>query len=435
MARVATGPGRIEPRRPAGGCSPRRNGFALYNFDIDDATVKVEHERWLDENLRPLLRSPGLVIQLRGTASRSGGSDYNQRLSQRRVDAVRNVLLRLGATAAMLDTSAVGEEEARQRGVVDGTESAKDRAVIVEIVPRASSEPTRFDRVHPGSNDGFDTSEAHEHPWLMVPFESLSRDIALVNAVGLTIESSNERVVRAERADLPGRPLLLPFADPQTVRLRGVQPGEAVVRVVDSCGRVHAGLRVSVLTRLTVKSAFHYVQNTGVGTRTRNVGDEVAFLATMNQIYEPQANIRFTSLGAARLPIADALGNEVNTDGRLGGDWNSIARHRNALAQFNVFFVREIERDAEGTTSASGAITDTTDAETVIGGDGDCIFEDSAGIDVGETLAHEAGHALGVRHNNPIASTMDMLMWDTTDERGRFIPRRHVVPMRRGVRR
>jgi hypothetical protein len=224
--------------------------------------------------------------------------------------------------------------------------------------------------------------------------------------------------------------------DPQTLRIEaGGMLGDAEIQARDGTGRIHARLRVSVLEKLVVKSAFHYVANAGVGT-TRKVGDEIALLENMNQVYLPQANIEFVKLpggqGASVLRLSGNFGTEVN-DLPTDSEFDKVRAHRNTNARFNVFFVRELEDDAEGTVNAEGNLTDTMDALATIGPPGDCVFEDKAGRDVGVTLAHEAGHALGVRHASPVRTTPEMLMWDFTDDRGRRLVRRQIVIMRQSI--
>src|SRR5262245_17215452 len=72
----------------------------LFNFDIDDATLKVEHMAWLEVNaVRFLLASRNTRVNLKGLASRSGRRDRNQQLSENRVGAVRDFLIRRGVTS------------------------------------------------------------------------------------------------------------------------------------------------------------------------------------------------------------------------------------------------------------------------------------------------------------------------------------------------
>jgi hypothetical protein len=195
-----------------------------------------------------------------------------------------------------------------------------------------------------------------------------------------------------------------------------------------------------------VKAAFHYVQNRRYGTRKRKVGDEVPFLEVMNRIYRDQANIEFEKLPGARgahdLRMTANLGREINELDDDHTEWDTVVANRHSEAQYNVFLVREVETDAEGTLepcpTPSGGVrmcpTDTANALTTIGGDGDCLLEDDSSPAVGVTLAHEAGHCLGVRHNTPIVSTPNMLMLSDPN-RGHFIPRIHAELMRKGVKR
>jgi hypothetical protein len=270
----------------------------------------------------------------------------------------------------------------------------------------------------------------------MLPMEEVFRQMQVVNADGLTLVSSNDRIA------LP-QPALFRQAGPvritrqtQVFRIFSGMPGDAEIRAVDSGGRIRGRLLVSVLPQLTVRCAFHYVSNARYGTRTRSRGDERAFLRILNEIWDPQANIRYeqvaSNVGAPPVVMTDRLGDEINAANNAARDWIAVIRHRDRNAQFNVFFVREFETDGEGRRDTE---LDSADAGTVFG---ECIFEDDISGTRPETagvaLAHEAGHALTLDHDSPIRSTIDMVMFATTNG-GRFLPRAHVVQARRNVRR
>ena len=69
---------------------------------------------------------------------------------------------------------------------------------------------------------------------------------------------------------------------------------------------------------LTVKCAFHYVQNPRYGTRTRHLGDETEFVTRLNEIWEPQANIKFEQVAPARdVPMTEDLGDAIDTDAKF----------------------------------------------------------------------------------------------------------------------
>jgi len=444
--RKPTGPGQVETRCLVSPPGSRRQGWSLFNFDIDDATLKAEHQRWLDENLVPLLGQRGVTVALRGTASRSGNAAYNQQLSNRRVEAVRNYLLSKGATVTQLVASAGGEGDAAAAGQADGTEDARFRAVVVELAVPTAGSTTRFDRDNlAATNDGFDDTESFLPPWVLVRVEAGFRPVRLVNGQGLELISTDPTVVAIEHPVLVGQGLTRAVSDPQFMRLRPGFAGDAEIQARDTCGRIVARLRVAVRGKLIVKTAFHYVQNRRYGTRTRHLGDEVPLVEAMNRIYLEQTNIQFELLpgtrGAHNLTMTDRLGTEINNTDTDDSDWNAVVSHRHAEAQYNVFLVREVETDDEGTTEADPSdptgtrqiLTDTANALTTIGNDGDCLLEDDSSPNVASTLSHEAGHCLGARHNSPIVSTQNMLMF-SDPSRGLFVPRVHVERMRSGVR-
>lgn len=431
----ATGPGKVESR-PIPPSEPTTEVFvSLFNYDIDGDTLKPEHEAFLKNTVVPFLFTPSVKVRLRGEASRSGKADHNQDLSQRRVDKVLAFLNRNGMTGTQFERSAAGETDAAAALQADGTEDEKFRAVVVKVINPLGRPPVRFERAR-GSfiNDGFD--DTVNPRWLMIPAEDPSRLMQVVNAQGFALVSTNEGVARPQPAlfSQPG-PVRI-SRQTQEFRIIGGITADAEIRAIDPQGRIRGRLQVSVLPRQTVKCAFHYVKNPRYGTRTRKRGDEAEFLRLLNLIWGEQANLRFQQIpgnsGAPPLVMNEKLGNEVNTIGNLvNGDMPAVIRHRDRSAQFNVFFVREVETDALRST-------DSADAITIIGGDGDCIFEDDISGTRSQTaevaLAHEAGHCLTLDHNNPIQSRQDMLMFPTTDG-GRFVPRAHVLQARRGVRR
>jgi hypothetical protein len=244
---------------------------------------------------------------------------------------------------------------------------------------------------------------------------------------GLSLVSSNLGVALPQPAlfSQPG-PVKI-TSQTQKFRIVGGMAADAEIRAVDATGRIHARLAVSVLPPLTVRCAFHYVQNPRYGTRTRHRGDEAEFVARLNDIWGPQANIAFEQLSANSgdkldLTMTEDLGDTIDTRAKF----DLVAGHRDPRAQFNVFFVREIEFGA----NPNGG--DADDARTTIGPPGDCVFEDDSTLDTGLLVSHEAGHCLTLDHNDPIPATNDMLMNHTP--RHSFLPRVHVVRARRAVR-
>ncbi len=395
----------------------------LYNFDIDGDVLKREHKEFLKEHVVPQLGNAQVKIELRGEASRTGSDTHNLDLSKRRVAQVKNFFRANGPVLANIADSAVGEADAAGRGENDNTEDALVRAVVVKVEQSLHRlVPPVFDSV--GSPSGFDPGA--DPPWVMIPTGSLPRLMQVDNAEGLSLVSTRAGVALPQPALFRQDGAVKITSQSKKFRIVGGMSSERIfpdaeIRAVDVTGRVHARLAVSVLPPLKVKCAFHYVQNPRYGTRTRHRGDETEFLRRLNDIWGPQANITFEQVDARDLKMTEDLGDAIDTDAKFF----VVASHRNPSAQFNVFFVREVEPKPNG--------GDIDDARTVPGPPGDCVFEDSSALDAGLLISHEAGHCLTLNHDDPIPATNDMLMNHTPTNS--FLPRVHVLQARRAVRR
>ena len=106
--RKPTGPGKIDESGPPSLTLRDRFGL-LYNFDIDDSSLKKEHRDWLEQVAAPIASCQAAEVFLKGSASRSGGNEYNLQLSNRRAASVRKYLVDLGVAPAKLDTVGYGE--------------------------------------------------------------------------------------------------------------------------------------------------------------------------------------------------------------------------------------------------------------------------------------------------------------------------------------
>jgi hypothetical protein len=323
-----------------------------------------------------------------------------------------------GPVLANIADSAAGEADAAGRGENDNTEDALFRAVTVKVEQSLHRlVPPVFDSV--GSPAGFDLGA--DPPWVMIPTGSLPRLMQVDNAEGLSLISTRPGVALAQPALFRQDGPVKITSQSKKFRIVGGSSSEHVfpdaeIRAIDATGRVRGRLAVSVLPPLTVKCAFHYLQNPRYGTRTRHLGDETEFVRRLNDIWEPRANIKFEQVRHARnLTMTEDFGDAIDTQAKF----DAVTSHRDPSAQFNVFFVREVEVTPTGGTDSAGA-------ETTVGPPGDCVFEDDAGMDEGLMISHEAGHCLTLRHDDPIPTTSDMLM-NVSSVDGSFLPRVHVL--------
>ncbi len=265
---------------------------------------------------------------------------------------------------------------------------------------------------------GFDATATP--PWQMVPV-GFWREVGLSEAAGLTLASTNPAVATAEFARQD--PASLARAGQRKVIVHGHRKGTAFIEARRG-STVVCQLEVGVKASKTVKVAFNFVRDNAGHRTSRALASVDGLLRTMNSIYTPQTYIHIVKRTARWVQVNKNLGRVVRFSSHLAGvpasqhEWDDVVALRDAAAHWNVFFVWEYEQDTT-------PFRDDTDAGNL---GGNCLFEDNAGVEVGETLAHELGHYLGVRdfYGN---TQVDWLMYGYTDVRGRFIPKDHANTM------
>jgi outer membrane protein OmpA-like peptidoglycan-associated protein len=79
-------------------------------FDFDKSTIKAESQNSLLAVQQVLNNDPSLKLEIQGYADNVGGTDYNDKLSHRRADAVKNyVVEHYGIAADRLSATGFGE--------------------------------------------------------------------------------------------------------------------------------------------------------------------------------------------------------------------------------------------------------------------------------------------------------------------------------------
>jgi outer membrane protein OmpA-like peptidoglycan-associated protein len=129
----------IEPRQDSQGNTgpavrPAPPSLSLsIEFDFDSARVRPESRKIL-ENLAQAMQSAELATSrfaVEGHTDARGGAEYNQRLSQRRADAVRDVLALLGVEPTRL--SPLGKGAAEPVNPRDPKAGENRRVLIVNL--------------------------------------------------------------------------------------------------------------------------------------------------------------------------------------------------------------------------------------------------------------------------------------------------------------
>ena len=82
-------------------------------FDFDKAVLKPEGMKAIDDQVVGKLKQMQKleVVLVTGHTDRLGSDAYNQKLSERRADAVRNYLVSKGVDKAKIETIGMGEKQ------------------------------------------------------------------------------------------------------------------------------------------------------------------------------------------------------------------------------------------------------------------------------------------------------------------------------------
>jgi hypothetical protein len=206
---------------------------------------------------------------------------------------------------------------------------------------------------------------------------------------------SNAGAVSSVTANNPN--IVRPVLRGGGVALTGIARGTTLVKVRDVSGRVLARLDVTVKRKKTVRTKFWLVQDkNGKGRATaRSQSDVDAALPIMNDIWLPQANVEFTQRGTAEAKVyKQDFGDEVRFTAHLPKvplkehEWDIVVAKRDFGADFNVFFVWEYEDNIDA--------GDGVDAGTLAFQKSALVEDSLSGHGLGRTLAHEAGHNMGL---------------------------------------
>jgi hypothetical protein len=263
--------------------------------------------------------------------------------------------------------------------------------------------------------------DRHATPvWQMVP-RAGKRYVALRDGKGLTVLSLNPAVVSVREikvTDLPagGERMPLQWND-RIFELSGGSKGSALVVAVGVAPgpgvipSVHAAaLQVDTKDKKTVRICFNFVKDSA-GHSTRRVPAQAAnWVATMNYIYNGQANVFIERKDARVVNVATNLGHTIETLSNAAGEEVQFYPLGDASADINMFLVWNMD------------ITDDTADEDAFADGKNIVFEDNAGHAIGVTMSHEVGHVLGLPdHYN--TATWYQLMYGITDKRGVDLPR------------
>jgi peptidoglycan-associated lipoprotein len=100
-------------------------------FDYDQFTIKDEYKPIIEAHAKYLQANRGARVILQGNSDERGTREYNIALGQKRADAVKNLMLLLGASEIQIETVSFGKEKPRLEGHDESSWAENRRVDIV----------------------------------------------------------------------------------------------------------------------------------------------------------------------------------------------------------------------------------------------------------------------------------------------------------------
>jgi peptidoglycan-associated lipoprotein len=85
-------------------------------FDLDSFTIKEEYRPLVEAHARFLRENPTAKVLIQGNTDERGSREYNLALGQKRADAMKRMILLLGAREEQVESVSLGEEKPKAQG-------------------------------------------------------------------------------------------------------------------------------------------------------------------------------------------------------------------------------------------------------------------------------------------------------------------------------
>lgn len=134
-------PAGVQPAPAAGGRDSLNDPRDILSkrsvyYDFDDSAIKPEYRPLLEAHAQHLKGNPGARVVVEGNCDERGSREYNLALGQQRADAIKRLLILLGANERQIETVSFGEEKPRATGHLEGAWAQNRRSDINYRVTR-----------------------------------------------------------------------------------------------------------------------------------------------------------------------------------------------------------------------------------------------------------------------------------------------------------
>jgi len=108
-------------------------------FDYDKSTVKPGEVSKIETVANGMKSHAGKALRIEGHCDERGTEEYNRSLGERRAQAVREHLVRLGLDSQLIDTISFGEDKPGEPGHTEAAWSKNRRAEFILLEPPGGS--------------------------------------------------------------------------------------------------------------------------------------------------------------------------------------------------------------------------------------------------------------------------------------------------------
>ena len=113
---------------------PKGFHWVLFFFDFNKTYMKPEYEAQLDELISAMREFPGAKFEISGHTDSRGSDEYNMKLSEKRADYVRKLMIQKGYEPELLISVGKGMREPVIVNAQDEAEHEQNRRVEFKII-------------------------------------------------------------------------------------------------------------------------------------------------------------------------------------------------------------------------------------------------------------------------------------------------------------
>ena len=122
-------------------------------FDFDSYVVRDEFKPLVEAHARYLQQTRSARMTIQGNTDERGSREYNIALGQRRSEAVKRMMLLLGATESQIETVSFGKEKPRNAGHDESAWAENRRDDMLYASPRGAERDGAHAQVSPSPRE------------------------------------------------------------------------------------------------------------------------------------------------------------------------------------------------------------------------------------------------------------------------------------------